>query len=295
MTHEIPIVFTSSGVPLAGRFFRNDPSLDTKQPAVVVAGSWLNVKEQMATTYARALAARGLTAFVFDYAGWGESAGPLRHVEMPSAKARDLAAAIDFVASMSFVSNVGALGVCASAQYAMHALSKGAAARALVSVAGWFHDAPSVAPFYGGPAGVALRLGRAREALEHYAKTGEIRMVPAYAPGDDRAGMSFELDYYGNPGRGAVPTWANEMAEMTWLHWLAYDGITPAARVRTPVLMVHSDGCALPDNARRVHALLGGEKELAWLDGTQQDYYDVPAYVERATDLAVAFFERTLR
>src|SRR5262245_23748201 len=102
MLHEQNFVFTSDGVPLAGRFFRNTSSFAARQRSVVVTGSWLNVKEQMATVYARALAERGLNAFVFDFAGWGESGGALRHWELPTQKIRDMAAAVDFVSSMSF-------------------------------------------------------------------------------------------------------------------------------------------------------------------------------------------------
>src|SRR4029453_17232582 len=66
MLHELPMVFTSDGVPLAGTFVRNSASLSARQRCVVVTGSWLNVKEQMALVYARALAERGFTAFTYD-------------------------------------------------------------------------------------------------------------------------------------------------------------------------------------------------------------------------------------
>ena len=45
----------------------------------------------------------------------------------------------------------------------------------------------------------SLRLQRAREAVDRYARTGEVTMVPAYKDGDDRAGMYFALDYYARP------------------------------------------------------------------------------------------------
>jgi uncharacterized protein len=54
MLHELPVVFTSDGVPLAGTFVRSSTSLSARQRCVVVTGSWLNVKEQMALVYARA-------------------------------------------------------------------------------------------------------------------------------------------------------------------------------------------------------------------------------------------------
>jgi hypothetical protein len=42
MLHELPMVFTSDGVPLAGTFVRNSASLSARQRCVVVTGSWLN-------------------------------------------------------------------------------------------------------------------------------------------------------------------------------------------------------------------------------------------------------------
>jgi len=56
----------------------------------------------------------------------------------------------------------------------------------------------SVAPFYGGATGVSLRLEAARAAVERYAVTGVVDMVPAYKAGDQTAAMFFEIDYYGN-------------------------------------------------------------------------------------------------
>ena len=95
--------------------------------------------------YARALAERGFTTFTFDFAGWGESGGALRHWEMPTQKARDIAAAVEFVSSMSFVGpKVGHLAICASAQYALRAAVSTPRIASLVSVAGWFHDSKSV-------------------------------------------------------------------------------------------------------------------------------------------------------
>src|SRR5262245_18292552 len=105
-------------------------------------------------------------------------------------KARDIAAVVHFVSSLSIAGpKRGYLAVCASAQYALRAAAGSARIASLVSVAGWFHDAPSVAPVYGGEAGVARRLERAGDALADYYRSGKPRMVPAYAAGDERAGM----------------------------------------------------------------------------------------------------------
>src|SRR4029450_1452509 len=76
----------------------------------------------IALVYARALSYRGFTPFTYDFSGWGASGGALRHWELPTQKARDMAAAVDFVSSLSFAGpKVGYLAVCASAQYALRA------------------------------------------------------------------------------------------------------------------------------------------------------------------------------
>src|SRR5262247_3387458 len=113
MLYELPVVFTSDGALLAGTLVRNSASLSARQRCVVVTGLWLTVKEQMVFVYARALVERGFTVFAFDFSGWGESGGALRNWELPTQKARDIAAAVDFVSSLSLaVPKVGYLGVC---------------------------------------------------------------------------------------------------------------------------------------------------------------------------------------
>lgn len=67
-----------------------------------------------------------------------------------------------------------------------------------------------MAPFYGGVAGVAARIQRATDAMERYLRDGEPVTVPADEVGD-RAGMFFELGYYGSPigepSRGGPTRW----------------------------------------------------------------------------------------
>jgi uncharacterized protein len=296
MIVETLVVFHSHGVPLAGRFLRNDNAPEGRQAVVIATGSWLTVKEQMPLTYARRLAESGYAAFVFDFSGFGESRGEPRQAEMPARKIADIAAAVAYLRTVAFVDpdRIGSVAICASAQYTLQALADGVPIRSFASVAGWYHDPASVAPFYGGADGVALRLGRARAAVERFAKTGETAMVPAYRDGDDRAGMHFRLDYYAEARRGAVPAWRNELAEMTWLYWLTYDGLAAADRVATPALFVHADGCVFPEHVRHVHSRVSGPKALAWEDGSQIDFYDQPRQVTAAMAAITSWFDRTL-
>jgi uncharacterized protein len=118
--------------------------------------------------------------------------------------------------------------------------------------------------------------------------------VPAYEDGNDRAGMFFPLDYYASPGRGAIPPWRNEMAELSWMYWLTFDGLSAASRVSAPTLFVHGDDCVLPDNVRLVRDRLAGPSELIWADGGQIDFYDQPDQVSLAVEAADRHFRRTL-
>jgi hypothetical protein len=295
MTDRTNVAFDGPHGLLLGTVHR-DPTKGARQPSVIVAGSWLTVKEQMATTYATALAARGITAMTFDYSGFGESEGTPRQLEMPVRKMGDLAAAAAFLRTQSLVEGgrIGALAICASAQYALGAVAAGARIDAVASVAGWFHDTTALAAFYGGDEGIAKRLKASSAAVERYTRTREVVMAPAYAPGDERAGMFFELPYYGQAERGAVPAWVNEMAVMSWAHWLGFDGVRAGESAVVPTLFVHSDGCVFPEKVKALHEARGDRSELVWLEGTQTDFYDLPAYVAPAVAAADAFFRRTL-
>jgi uncharacterized protein len=297
MTEPRPFQLFTGGTSLAATLHRRLPDLVEPQPAVVITGSWLTVKEQMADLYAARLADRGYTVFTFDFAGFGTSDGAPRQAELPARKIDDMIAATRAVSTLSFVAPgaIGYLGICASAQYALRAIAGGAPVDAFASVAGWFHDAGSVAPFYGGAEGVATRLERAADALAAYQQTGEVRTVPAYEAGNERAGMFFDLDYYGSSKRGAVESWVNEMAELSWAYWLTFDGLSAAPRVRVPSLFVHGDGCVLPENLRTVAAGVAGPAETVWGEGTQIDFYDQDPQVTLAVDAADAHFRAHLR
>jgi fermentation-respiration switch protein FrsA (DUF1100 family) len=285
MIVEIPVMFPGgAGSMLSGRLVRGNSDLARREIGVLVTGSWLTVKEQMPLFYARRLAALGYTAFIFDFSGFGESGGEPRQAEIPMRKIADIRAAAEFLSTLSLVhlDRICLVAICASAQYGLHAIAQGAPIAAFASVAGWFHDASSIAGFYGNREGVGRRLEFAREDIAAFLQGKDRKPAPAYAPGDERAGMHFELGYYADPTRGAVSTWKNEMAPMSWTHWLTFDGLSVAGSNGVPSLMIHGPGCALPENARSVYDAWPGEKRLEWLEGAQTDFYDRPDRVEPA-------------
>ncbi|MEM5453184.1 hypothetical protein [Paraburkholderia guartelaensis] len=102
-------------------------------------------------------------------------------------------------------------------------------------------------------------------------------------------------DDYFNKARGGVPEWKNEFAVMSHGPWLDFDPMSKAQAIKVPTIMVHSDGCAFPEQARKFYSsLLGAVKELAWGDGTHFDYYDQPAQIDFAVKDVAAFLHKHL-
>jgi fermentation-respiration switch protein FrsA (DUF1100 family) len=295
--NTLPVTFESDGSQLSGTLFiPPEHTPGTRVPGIIVTGSWTTVKEQMAGLYALRLAQRGFVTLAFDFRHWGASEGHPRQYESPERKIRDIANAAAYLQSRHEVAgeSIGALAICASAGYVAHAVARGAPLRSVALVASWLHDKATVSTVYGGDLGIDRRLEAARAARKQFERTGTPTYVAAYDPHDPEAAMFFPLDYYAQSDRGAVPEWTNRFAVMSWDEWLTFDAIAAARAMSVPTLMVHADGAALPDNARRFFATIPGVKHLFWTVGTQTDFYDREPQVGLAVDVAVAHFRRTL-
>ncbi|MDX2146532.1 MAG: nuclear transport factor 2 family protein [Planctomycetota bacterium] len=292
------IEFVSEGEKLIGLLYRPGGSpADAKPPVVVIAPPWLNVKEQVATRWAEAMAARGVAALAFDYRYWGESGGSPREYESASAKIVDLHAAVRYLQSRPDVdpARVGAFGICFGAGHVLAAAASHDGIRSIATAASWVHDRPSITALFS-EAGVRERMQVGAGAREAFERTGEVRYVSA-ASTSDRSAAMFSEDpngFYVTSRRGVVPQWTNRMASMSWPEFFDFDGIALAERVRQPALIVHSDGSALPENVRRVFAHLQGPKDLFWTEGEHTEFYDSPSHVSKVADAVAAHFHRTL-
>lgn len=281
--------FESHGTPLVGTLYVPERmSTGERAAAVVVTGSWLTVKEQMPTEYARRLAAEGLVALVFDFRGFGESGGAPRQYESPARKVQDLQSAISFLEKHAAVdpARIALWGICASSGYAAQVATADPRVRRLVLVAPWLHDRPLVEAMYGGERGVRERSSKGRAAKELYDRGGEPEYVPAASNTDSTAAMYWEgnaLDYYLNPARGAIPEWTNRFAVQSWPEWLELDAVAIAPNVKAPTLLVHGEKAAIPDGAKRFYEGLRVPKELVWTDAASQfHFYDDPASIAPA-------------
>lgn len=291
------VTFDSHGQKLVGML--HIPSVAARTPAVIVTGSWTTIKEQMPANYAPLLAEAGLVALTFDFRGYGESEGQPRDVESAVAKAEDIRAAVSFLQGNANVDGerIGVLPICASAGYTVLAAKDEPGIKSIAMIAPWLHNRPIVESFYGGAAGVAERLEKARTARKRFNETGTVEYVKAASNSDTTAAMYGEgdaLDYYLNPKRGARPQWGARFAVMAWKEWLEFDPIAMAPHVKVPTRLVTGEQTATPGGARQFASGMTAPHDIVSLDGTQFDFYDNPKTVAVAAAAAVEHFRSTL-
>jgi uncharacterized protein len=261
-------------------------------PAVVVGGSLTSVKEQMSGSYAKELASRGIAALAFDYRHYGQSEGQPRQLESVEAKKADLKGAVSFLQTHAAINpnGISLLGVCTSGGNVIQAAAEDGRVKAVVTIAGWFAE-PSLTPLlYGGEAGVAALKAQGQQALAKFRSTGVVDTVKTYGmAGSGAAHAGDHMDYYVNPQRGNISPWRNAMAVQSWESWLSFNPVATASKVKAPTMIIHSDDSAFPDQAKKVHGLLAGVKELNWLKGGHFEFYDNPAKVAEAAGEVARF------
>lgn len=299
------INFKSEGLNLAGNLYYPPNFEKGKQyPTIVSSGSWTTVKEQMAGLYAKRFAENGFITLAFDFRNYGESEGEPRAYENPSMKIQDIKNAVAYLKTLPEVdgSNIGAFGVCAGSMYTLMAASEDTDIKAVATTASWLHDAEAVKLFYGGEEGVQDKIRMAQEAKKKFAETGEFSYIKTISTTDNTAAMFGEFDYYLNPKRGAIPQWsADKFAVATWEDWLTLDPFPSASKLNKPLLMVHSDGCVLPDYTKKYFETVPSKnKELVWVETNLQSpmhqfaFYDQKEEVDLSIEKTSEFFHREL-
>ena len=293
------VSFASGGATLAGELYLPSDFDEGKQyPAVVLAGSWTSVKEQMAGLYAARLAEAGFVGLAFDFFGWGESAGEPRHAEIPERKIADVVAAAKYLRGLPFVDDaqVGALGICAGAGYVGGAANAGAKFTSIALVAPWLHKADIAAAVYGGEQAVATLMRAGEEAAQRFAATGKNQQLMGASKNPKDNALMGDFDYYANPSRGQIPQWPNRFSVISWKHWLAFDAVQQAQHMRTPVLLVHSRDGAIPQGAQAYYDQLpkACKKKMIWLEGaSQDDFYDNDAFIAPAVQAVAKWMHKT--
>lgn len=291
------VTFNADGLILKGHLFKpQNFKPGKKYPAIITGGSLTSVKEQMAGTYAKKLAHQGFITLAFDYRNYGESEGQPRQYEDPQLKLKDLQAATTYLLSLPFVEEVGALGICTSGGNVAYLAAEDQRIKAAATVAAWLPNTETLPLLYGSQENVDQLRHTGKKAKERFAETGENDLILAYHDTDKTASHVGPMEYYmDNTRGGGVKEWKNALAPMSWEAWLDFDPMSKAKQINVPFMMVHSDGSALPDNAKTFYEELQGEKELVWADGYHFDYYDQPKQVNMAVEKVSAFFRKHLK
>lgn len=290
------VSFEADGVRLAGHLYRPaDATGDL--PAVVVAGSWTSVKEQMAGLYARRLADHGFVTLAFDFTGYGESGGQLRDVESPSLKVKDLRHAMTLLSTIEGVdaARMGSLGICAGAAFTSVHAAGDDRVRSMALVAPGLQDGELARMALGGEESFQRHLALGRAARARYEQTGEVEYVTAVSDTDPAAAMYGPFTYYLDPARGAIPEYGNRFAVMAWAEWLTFEPIPSADHLEIPVLIVHSETAAIPQGAQRFAERLRGPHEFLWLhDRSQFDFYDQERTVTESVEHVARHFAASM-
>ena len=293
--------FKSEGLNLVGNlYYPEGYDIEKTYPAIVVVGSWTTVKEQMAGLYAEKLAEMGYITLAFDFRNYGESEGEPRFWENPVMKVEDIKNAVSYLESLSEVDNdrIGSFAVCAGSMYSLMAAAEDSRIKAVVTAASWLQDAEAVKLFYGGEEGVQTKITAAQKAKTAFARDSVVEYIETISTSNPEAAMYGPYDYYLNPERGAVKQWSNDkFAVMSWEDWLTLDPMPYASRLQAATLMIHSDGCVLPQYTRNFYELIKTEnKRLDWIETDlaspmqQFNFYDQEEEVNLAVEKASQWF-----
>lgn len=299
------INFESEGLNLVGNlYYPSDYEVGKTYPAIIVAGSWTTVKEQMAGLYAEKIAEGGYITLAFDFRNFGESEGEPRFWENPTMKVQDIKNAVDYLQKLPEVDNqrIGTFAVCAGSMYTLMAAAEDSRIKAVVTAASWLQDAEAVKLFYGGEEGVNTKIEAARKAKDTFAKDGFVEYIETISTSNPQAAMYGPYDYYLNPERGGIEAWSDDkFAVMSWEDWLTLDPMPYASKLNAPTLMIHSDGCVLPQYTKNFFEQIATtDKQLEWVETElaspmqQFNFYDQPDEVQLAVKKATNWFNEKL-
>jgi len=299
------VEFKSDGYNLVGNlYYPSNYKKGKSYPAIITMGSWTTVKEQMAGLYAEKLSKEGYITLAFDFRNFGESEGEVMYWENPKMKIEDIKSAVSYLENLPEVNKdkIGAFAVCAGSMYALIATSEDPRIKAIVTAASWLHDAEAVKLFYGGEEGVKSKIELAQKAKKTYKESGKVEYIETISTTNTGAAMYGNYDYYLNPKRGGIPQWSSDkFAVMSWEDWLTLDPMPNAEKLNKPTLMIHSDGCVLPQYTKNFfNKIATADKQLHWLDTQlespmhQFNFYDQKDEVDLAVNMASKWFGEKL-
>lgn len=299
------VTFRSGGIEVVGNLFLPSGQA-VPRPAVVVIGPVGFVKEQSPTQYASRLAREGFVALVFDPRYHGESAGEPRRLESGQAKAQDLRAALDYLATRKETdkSALHLLGVCQGVNWTVDAANADRRVRSVALVAGHYLTPETALMYLGSAEEVERRIARSQAAEKRFHETGQVDYIPvvsetASPSNPDALLMAAPIQqfYIRWADRGPFwnfhGLWENRLAAMSEAGIWGHRVDEAMTKLTTPTLMIHADRAASgPQIPRRLFAAIpAADKELVWLGPeNQMQFYEDPITIDRVTSELARFY-----
>lgn len=290
--------FSCGGATCAGWLFRPAEAGGRAPPVVVMGHGFAGTRDVALPAFARAFAARGLAAFVFDYRGFGASGGGPRQLVDPWRQLEDWQAAMDFVRDLAAVdgARLALWGSSMGAGHALVAAARDGGVAAVVAQAPLVDTTKEGEAAALGPAAALRLLLWAWADLARAIVSDEALQVPAIAPpghfamiADRAAWEAFERLV------GPGSRYRNEVAARSILTFDDYNPAVQAADLAVPTLLIasRSDRFARFD-AARAFAASHPHARLAEVGGDHFEIYASP-HREEAARLAAEFLVDALR
>jgi pimeloyl-ACP methyl ester carboxylesterase len=293
--------FPSRGARCHARWWRAESdalTTDAGRPCIVLGHGFGATADSGLEPYARAFAAAGIDALLFDYPGFGRSEGAPRQVVTFRGHRRDFRAAIALARTLEGVDR-DRIALFGSSYSGGHVLAAAAQDGRIAAVV-------SQCPAVDGRAallnvvrrdgvGQVLRLTAAGLAdAAGAALRRPPRTIPAVgAPG--QLAVMTTPDAFAGMTEIAGPTWENRIAARELLVLALNRPITAVPDVACPILLCNCDEDAVcpPEATRATAASAPGRAELRSFPIGHFDIYRSP-WFERAAADQVAFLQRVL-
>lgn len=292
LTHKWDKVFTQNenvmnrkvtfmnryGVTLVGDLYIPKTKGKAKMPAIVVAGPFGAVKEQVSGLYAQQMAEYGFVTLAFDPSFTGESGGRIRDVASPDINTEDFSAAVDYLTTLPYVdaNKIGVLGICGFGGFALNAASMDTRIKATVTstmydmtrvTARGYNDSLSPAELY--KQRVALNSQRTLDAkFKTIAKTKALPEVNEVTKDTPQFVQDYVLYYKTKLGYHERSVASNRGWNTTSaLSLMTMPILTYANTIKSAVLMVHGE---------KAHSRYFSEDAFAKLRGDNKELLIVP-------------------
>ncbi|SFS46548.1 alpha/beta hydrolase [Saccharopolyspora flava] len=281
------------------------PDDDAPPRAVVLSTPGSSVKEQIGANYASRLAARGITALVFDPGHQGRSGGEPRDLEDPYRRGEDISYAIDALAAMPGVDpeRIGVLGICAGGGYAVHTARTDHRIKAVGTVVPG-NMGTSFRSFQpDGPARALEEMAAARTEENRAGRMTRVPWIPDTLEEAEAAGITdidtLQAVTFYRTERGRSEHSPNRRLARSDSLLLGYDAFHLVDQLLTQPLQVVLAGrrgnTGSYEAGMRLWELAPNPVDLMVIDGAgHYEMYDEPRYVDPAVERLAAFFSTHL-